>query len=69
MAETNEVTIHDVTATSDLGQLLFSLKRERPPWLEMIPRLEKCMPEASTDIFLLHEVLSIDRGWMPSCSR
>ncbi len=62
MAETNGVAIYYVTATSDLGQLLLSLKRERPPSLEMIPRLGKCMPEARIDMFKLHKVPSIDRG-------
>lgn len=50
MAETNEVAIYYVTATSDLGTSLLSLKRERPPSLEMIPRLGKCMPDASIDM-------------------
>ncbi len=48
------MAIYYVTATSDLGTSLLSLKRERSPSLEMILRLGKCMPDASID--MLHVV-------------
>jgi len=54
---------YHVTATSDLGRIPFSLKRERPPSLERIPSLGKCMPEASIDMFHVTQGLN-DRPGM-----